>query len=946
MTLAPERPVQLDAPINPPDLPDDEPAGGEPTAPEVRLLPVALSGGLAAAAAAWLSGGLVKGALPPWIALLGVLIGAGTTYLAFRWGRPAVQYAVVPVAALVGAALVAPAADGGTANLPRLVGEVLRGGGLQQPPVPFDPGWRFVLVVLFAVIGAAAVAAGVVTGRPKLAPAVPVPVLAGAALLQPSGSEVVASSVAIVLLLAAVAISFGASLSTEETRELSRGFELRRLLRGLAMLCAVVVGIVLLAQTSFLFPSTQEQRVVPPRRPPNVPLEKDRELFTVAGDLKGPLRVGALDEYDGRGWLLPPEDPTRLVELPDARLRTADLPDELVKGRGTDLRVRITDMTGLVLPVPALLTGFDGNDTVRYDPRVGVLRLESRLPQGYTFTAKAGPAPTAAQLDEADPSPPALREKFTQVPPAPARVIELLAKAPEEPFRRVQYLRDELYKTVELLGGGGPVDVSPLRAGALLEKGAKATPYEVAATEALLARWAGVPARIGYGYFGGEPIDKGLGFRPKHGRAWLETYFEGYGWVPLVGTPPRAAASLSQQAKLQDPSVRPSDDLALVVYVPVRQESVAQLFQVIRYWLLVAVPIAAAGIATYLLYPALCKLVRSGRRRRWAAAHGGLGRVLVTYAELRDRCSDLNLGDVGASPLAFARTFVPDDEHDELAWVVTRIFWGDLRRDLRDADVEAAVEATRSFEDRLMRAQPMANRLAGRLSRASLREPYNAELPNFYPRPGRLLAPLRWALRLLRRGLGRLRPQGMAALLRPGRATAVVLLCALLGGCGGAAADGPPPAEFPESITPTDFLGLRFQREPVAEREFARTGDTSLVEKGHVYTVREGSRVQASLEVAVLERTVDVRDLEAQAEIESGLGGGFRSEYFGPIRIRAASRGGQRVFLWFPPERNVMMLLVVRKEYDQARRLALGTFAHVRGIDLRRLEPVLSLEEP
>ena len=36
----------------------------------------------------------------------------------------------------------------------------------------------------------------------------------------------------------------------------------------------------------------------------------------------------------------------------------------------------------------------------------------------------------------------------------------------------------------------------------MFKEGATATPYEIVAAEALLARWAGVPARIGFGFDG------------------------------------------------------------------------------------------------------------------------------------------------------------------------------------------------------------------------------------------------------------------------------------------------------------------------------------------------------------------------------------------------------------------------------------------------------------
>ena len=50
---------------------------------------------------------------------------------------------------------------GGSANLPSLVVEAVNSGGLGQPPVPFEPGWRFLLVVLLILLGAGASALGI-----------------------------------------------------------------------------------------------------------------------------------------------------------------------------------------------------------------------------------------------------------------------------------------------------------------------------------------------------------------------------------------------------------------------------------------------------------------------------------------------------------------------------------------------------------------------------------------------------------------------------------------------------------------------------------------------------------------------------------------------------------------------------------------------------------------
>lgn len=901
----------------------------------IRLTSVALAAGLATAGAAWVSGGLIRGVVPELIALLGVVIGVGLTFLSHRSGRGVLQALVIPASAVVGAVLVAPQAKGGTANLPGLVAEAIQGGGLVQPPIPFHPGWRFILVVFFAVVGSAATSLAMSLRRPKLAVAVPLPVLILAALLQPRGQEVVASAIGTFLLIGAVGIAFGADLIDGDAGELRRSFELGRLMRGVAMLLVGVMAIVVLARADVLFPQTEQQKVIPPRRPPDTPLEPDRELFRVKGELRGPFRVGVLDEYDGEAWLLPPEDPSRLRSLEEGgAVPRALVPEQHVDAELLEVELRITDMRGLSLPTPPAVVRLEIDQGVDFDPRTNIARLRNRLPQGLEYRAFVAPLPNAAQLDQTTPGDPAVAG-FITVPPAPDTVRTLLASAPAEPFSRLQFVRDELYRKVVLAGGGGPEEVTPERVAEMLQEGTQASPFEIAAAEALLARWAGVPARIGYGYHGGVSVGDGFGFRPKHGRAWLEAHFPGYGWVPLVGTPPKAASSLNEDAKIQDPLVKPTDDLSLVVYIPVKRPTFRLLFEVVRYWVLFALPFIVGIALLHFGHPWVLKRLRTRRRRRWGRTNGPIAEVLVSYADLRDRCYDLNAGDVRDLPLEFVERFRQDDEHDELAWLVTRLFWGDMRRDPRAEDVEEAATMAVSVQKRILRAQPLTNRILAAVSKASLRDPYSDDVPNLYPRILRGFA-VRSAVRRV------LRPRDVVhslrrRALRPRAGTATLLALVMMLGSGGCSVSSRStarvPAAYPTEIVRDGVLGLRFVREELAEREYVEAKEDALVSEGRVFTIHEGDSVQGAVQISLFRPEVDGTDAGIQEQVEEGIGGHFETVRIGTARLRSTERPEQRLYLWFPPERNAMVLVVVRKQYTQpielVRRLALT----MRGID-------------
>lgn len=945
------------APIDPALPPlngdDDEPSTGLNPG---QVLRTAAAGALATCSAAWMVGGLFDGRIAPrLIALLGVLVGCALTTLSFRSGRPAIlQWSVFPVSAVVGAALVAPAATGGSANLPGLVAEAVGGGGLLQTPLPFDPGWRFLLVVLMALVGSAAVGLGCSLAKPRVAVALPIPLALGAAVLQPTGGELITGATTVVLAVASLAIAFGVELRGDGDR-LGGGFELRRFLRAAALLVVLIAALAGLARTDALFPDTDRDQVVPPRRPPVVPLEPDRELFRVAGTDPGPWRVGVLDSYDGAAWLLPPSDRARLQRVGPATLARGPVPDATVR-----TVFDIVDLRGAVLPAPASAVRYSG-PTAKLDPRVETLVLPARVERGASYTIESRPAPSARELDASPAAPPALVEEFTQAPPVPGTVAQLLTEAPPQPFQRLQFLRDRLFANVIVAGGGSPIPVLPQRVEQLIaDKDVEATPYEITAAEAMLARWANLPARIGFGYYKGDQRAGAVSVRPKHGAAWLEVYFEGRGWLPLVGTPPRAKSSLDSSDQRSDPTVTPSEELALLIYVPVQERNLLALFQIVRYWLGAAVLGAAALGMAYAFWPAACRTLRRRRRLAWAASHGHTGSVIVAYAELRDGLRDLGAGSLGDTPLELSRRFVRDDESEDLAWLVTRTLWGDLRRDVRAADAAEATRLSRSVLRRAIAARSGFLRYSRLTSRASLRDPWNREIPNFWP-----VAPVRTIQRRARRALvgsagslgrrlRRLRPRAV----QPGSAMMVVLLAMLMSGCAQQAGleGASAPVSYPDRIAPEapdTLLGYKFQRELEAESAYTNVGNRALVSDGRVWTVRKGEVVEGSLQVSLLRKDLDGRDASVQAQVEKGLGGAFQDEQIGYVTLRTRNLPEQRLYLWFPPERNVMVLMVFRKKFADGPRVARAVLGYVRGIapdllaDLpgSNLQPSPTLEE-
>jgi hypothetical protein len=676
-----------------------------------------------------MAGGAFVELLARAVAVLAGAIGVGGVAYAIRRGRLIYQYLLMPIGIVVGylVALVLPNATGVTGTVPALVRGAIRNGGLAQPPIPFDPGWRFLVVVLMLFVGAAAASIGTALGKPRLAVVVPLPVVLAAALNQPEGRDLVSGGVSLVLLVAALLVSFTAELSDAAEGGVSRAFEARQLARGGAAMVAVLALLGGLSQAALLFP-VKDSPATKPQKPQVQPLKavKDRPLFDVRSSLTGPWRLGVLDEYDGTSWLLPPFDLDRLVDT----AADGTVPGPRRPPVSAEFTVR--DLGGFTLPVPAGVVRISGaKGDVGFDPRTQVFRTRSGAAgEGFHYTVQAARPANGTELRSAGSgSLPDDVKRFLEVPDAPVEVTQLMTKAPTNPFERLQTLRAQLYKKVTAAGSGVPVDINAARVVAMLN-GSDATPFEIVAAEALLARWAGLPSRIGYGFSGGSAVAGGRQFRPRDGANWLEVYLGEQGWVPIVGTPPRARSSLTADPKNTKPTIRPSDELTLQVYLPLQSPNPLQFFQVVRYWLKVAAPFAAGLVVLVVAFPWPVKLWRRRARRRWAETRGVPGRIAVAYAELRDLAIDLDVGSASDTPLDFLDATVEDDEHAELAWLVTRALWGDLSRDLRDDDAVAAETLAASLRSRLYNAQPVPTRAAALVSKASLRAPFDRGLPN------------------------------------------------------------------------------------------------------------------------------------------------------------------------------------------------------------------------
>lgn len=714
-----------EADANPPEVLDDAPVVEEPLGPVLRPLIVAA---LTSGAAGLMTGGIFGSWTARLLALFAAVFGVFWSWVCLRSKRRVVfQAALLPVAFVLGILSLVPTPDG-PAKMFTLIGEAISSGRLLRPPVPFDPGWRPVLLLLLSLVGFAAGWVATAMQRPQIALLLPLPILGLTAISQPAEGEFIAGVLGFLPLLLALALLFGGD--TRQVSELSSAFELKRAARGAPLLLVGLVVLVLLSQTDFLFPKPVYNPAQKPQKPKAVPLGevRDRVLFEIDGPITGPWKTGVLDFYDGKNWRLPPFDPSTLKKIPG---------DGVVdKTRVGDVTVNfiVRDLgTSAVLPAVAGPTKIEvDNPEVIYDPRAGIFRIrQGRVPADLPYKVSLPSYPKAEQLRAAGPPTTKIDPDLTYVPKPTPVVARLLAEAPENRWDRMNYLRKKLNEVVIAAGAGAPnAPVPPSKVDDLLEGSHEGTPFQIVAAEALLARWAGVPARVAYGFDGFNDEDGKKTIRPKNGSNWLEVYFEGYGWVPIIGAPPKAKTSLDTDPNAKfDPNIVPSDDVAVELYIPIELENLQQLYQQVRAFLLQALPFVLGSLAVYLALPAARRTLRRRKRRRWAASQGFREEIAVEYCELRDALFDLNVGDPSDTPLEYLQKVTDDDEHAELAWLVTRATYGDLAFAVTDDDVESARAMATSVRRRVFRAQPFQSRALAVLSRASLRQPYTVEVP-------------------------------------------------------------------------------------------------------------------------------------------------------------------------------------------------------------------------
>lgn len=697
--------------------------------PEQAPLRMAIAVALPTLALSIMVGGVFTGISGRVYAAISGLMGIALAFGLRRQRRPLLTN-VAAVAGLFGIGLVM-VAIGDPTNVPRvraLAGEAAKTADVLRPPVGMHPGWQAIIGWLMGIVGFTATWVALVVRKPALGLLIPIPLAAIPAISVPEDQQVLSGIVALVLFAIGLGVLSSASTAVGEDDERpSAAYEVRRALRALPLI-AVISGLLFaLAQTNFLFPDPYIDPAQEPQKPRSIPLSEveDRVLFSVQSQISGPWRIGALDVFDGEDWRLPPFADNQLADVPRSGVVDASL------APGVKARFTIAGLGGTVLPGLPNTRGIQAEGPkLAYDSRNGNIRVaQGQVQAGLSYTVVAAALPKVEDL-EALGNPPADGEvqQFTEIPEAPLGIQDLIAKAPKtSKWAEFDYLRRQVLDNVVATGAGVPKSTTPERIEEMLTSGNKeGTPFEIVAAQAMLARWIGIPSRIGYGFDGGLNVDGKLQVRPKNGANFVEVYFPTYKWLPIIGTPKQAKPTVGSDASQQqvDPGILPSDEVSVRLFMPIVVPPKSNIADDIKTGIVIVVPAALLILLVYFTFPALRKALVRSRRRNAAREAGPRARIALAYAEWRDYAADFAFVHPTDTPLMFLDRFAEDEEHTEFAWLVTRALWGDLQDDIDTPMAEAAEELSRALRRRLSQSQPGTVRLVAAVSRVSLRKPY------------------------------------------------------------------------------------------------------------------------------------------------------------------------------------------------------------------------------
>jgi hypothetical protein len=173
--------------------------------------------------------------------------------------------------------------------------------------------------------------------------------------------------------------------------------------------------------------------------------------------------------------------------------------------------------------------------------------------------------------------------------------------------------------------------------------------------------------------------------------------------------------------------------------------------------------------------------------------------------------------------------------------------------------------------------------------------------------------------------------------LRRRRALATAAAASMIvgGGCArGAHTVDAAAQRFPARVVPARVAGYEIRDEPKLAANYGKAkASDAMVATGRVFTVRADDVIQGSVQVALFKPNADLQNKGLRQDVEDGLNAGsVETHHLGLIRVRALTLPEQNMYLWFPPDHNVMELFIMRKSFREAESVVDSIIEYQRGL--------------
>jgi transglutaminase-like putative cysteine protease len=274
-----------------------------------------------------------------------------------------------------------------------------------------------------------------------------------------------------------------------------------------------------------------------------------RDLFEVESPEPAYWRLYALDQFDGSTWTSSDPDGSQNGQVVQTPVALAPAPGYGIPPDADPLpqtfRI-LTDLDSPWLPMaqtPEQIAGPLGD--VTWDPYRGQALVDGGLDAGLEYSVRSRISlPTPEDLDGVIPLSRDQYGRWTSLPeealdPRIHELAEQWTTGETTAYRKVLAIQDHFHDGSFVYS----TDVEPTADAdallAFLTQTRTGFCQQFATAMAVMVRELGLPARVAVGYRTGTPDEDTYLVQTKDAHAWVEVYFERYGWLQFEPTPGR-----------------------------------------------------------------------------------------------------------------------------------------------------------------------------------------------------------------------------------------------------------------------------------------------------------------------------------------------------------------------------------------------------------------------